>query len=252
VSVPGVYDPDADVVRYADGIPEWTHPGLAAELRTLGISHVTVDNDVNLAAVAERQLGSGQDEQGFALLWIDEGLGLALDTDGSLLRGATGIAGEVGYMPVRTDVRDRDGRPADFQGLVGGPAVRALAKTYGLRGRSTAELVSGAVAQRATAFLDELADRIAVGIAVIIAVADPAVVILGGSVGTAGGETLATLVGEATAKVSPLRARVIPSSVGPSPARSGAGHVASRTACDLLIPDHSVITSAQPSLKETS
>ena len=46
VSVPGVYDPDADVVRYADGIPEWTRPGLAAELRTLGFSHVTVDNDV--------------------------------------------------------------------------------------------------------------------------------------------------------------------------------------------------------------
>ena len=85
----------------------------------------------------------------------------------------------------------------------------------------------------------------------IIAVADPAVVILGGSVGTAGGEALADLVGEATARVSPLRARVIPSSVGPSPARRGAGHVASRTACDLLIPDHSATTSP-PSLKETS
>lgn len=252
VSVPGVYDPGADIVRYADGIPEWTRPGLAADLRRLDIAHVTVDNDVNLAAVAERQRGAGRDEQGFALLWIDEGLGLALDTDGALHRGATGVAGEIGYMPVRTDVRDREGRPADFQGLVGGAAVRALAKAHGLRGRSTADLLTAAVTQDADAFLEELAARIAVGIAVIVAVADPAVIVLGGSVGTAGGEALATRVDAATTRVSRLRARVIPSSVGSSPARSGAAHVASRAACDLLIPDLAPPTSTQTSLKETS
>ena len=110
VSVPGVYDADTDTVAYADGIPEWTRPGLAAALRRLDIGHVLVDNDVNLAAVAERHSGAGKDEQGFALLWIDEGLGLALDTNGALHRGATGVAGEIGYMPVRTELRDKDGR----------------------------------------------------------------------------------------------------------------------------------------------
>ncbi len=116
VSVPGVYDSTSDTVAYADGIPEWTRPGLAAGLRRLGIDHVLVDNDVNLAAVAERHGGAGQDEQGFALLWIDEGLGLALDTDGALHRGATGVAGEIGYMPVRTELRDQDGRPDRLSG----------------------------------------------------------------------------------------------------------------------------------------
>ena len=87
-------------------------------------------------------------------------------------------------MPVRTDVRDRDGRPEDFQGLVGGPAVRALAKTHGLRGRSTAELVSARSRRAPRPSSRSWPTAIAVGIAVIIAVADPAVVVLGGSVGT--------------------------------------------------------------------
>src|SRR5437588_54070 len=61
---------------------------------------VGVDNDVNLAAVAERRRGVAGGADSFALLWFGEGVGLAIDLGGTLLRGASGGAGEIGYVPL--------------------------------------------------------------------------------------------------------------------------------------------------------
>jgi predicted NBD/HSP70 family sugar kinase len=61
---------------------------------------VIAENDVNLAAMAERARGSAGDTDGFAFLWLSDGLGLAIDLNGELYRRATGKADEIGYMPV--------------------------------------------------------------------------------------------------------------------------------------------------------
>ena len=128
--------------------PRVDPPGLAAELRTLGIGHVTIDNDVNLAAVAERQQRFGPGRAG---------LRAPLDRRGPRPRprhrrrpctaAPPGSPARSATCPCAPTCAT--GRSAgDFQGLVGGPAVRALAKAHGLRGRSTSELVSGAVSAR--------------------------------------------------------------------------------------------------------
>ena len=59
-----------------------------------------VENDVNLAAVAEREVGRAVGVDDFVLLWADEGLGAAIVIDGRLHGGATGGAGEVGFLPL--------------------------------------------------------------------------------------------------------------------------------------------------------
>src|SRR5437868_2521849 len=61
---------------------------------------IVIENDVNLAAVAERHDGAAQDFDDFVLVWVDEGVGAAIVLGGQLLRGATGGAGEIGYMPL--------------------------------------------------------------------------------------------------------------------------------------------------------
>lgn len=60
---------------------------------------VRIENDVNLAALAERSAGAGAELSSFALFLLDEGLGAGIVIDGALHRGASGVAGEVMYLP---------------------------------------------------------------------------------------------------------------------------------------------------------
>jgi predicted NBD/HSP70 family sugar kinase len=196
--VPGVPDPRLQAISYADSVPQWETPGVLDRVRTaLGVP-VIAENDVNLAAMAERARGSAADTDGFALLWLSDGLGLAIDFNGELYRGATGKAGEIGYLPVLSP----DGAAGDLQALVGGPAVPELAQQAGITARTAGQAVRKAIAADSTEFLAALAQRLAIGVAAVAAVLDPQVVVLAGAVGTAGGQALCDLVTDALATAS--------------------------------------------------
>lgn len=206
LGVPGSYHERAEVIRYVD-VPGWSRPGLVGEIRTRLRTEVSADNDVNLAAVAERSRGIATDAESFALLWLgEEGLGLAIDLGGTLLRGARGGAGEIGYMPVGLPVTGEE--TPDFQELVGGPAIRDLAATHGIRAESGHAAVAAAVEAGADAFLEALAVRIAIGLAAVVAVLDPSLVVLSGEVGQAGGTALHEAVGAALRDLSVLETSV--------------------------------------------
>jgi predicted NBD/HSP70 family sugar kinase/DNA-binding transcriptional ArsR family regulator len=198
LGVPGSYDPGAGIIHHID-IPGFGRPGLVAELSERLGAAVQVDNDVNLAAIAERGRGVGAGDGSFALVWFGEGLGLAIDLGGHLLRGARGGAGEIGYVPVGFG-----GEPQDMQSLVGGPAVVELATEHGLTAAGPGEAVSTATAAGNTAFLDALAARVAQCVAAVAGVLDPPLIVLAGEVAQAGGEDLAERVRAALASVTPL------------------------------------------------
>ena len=225
ISVPGSYDAAHDQVRYADRVPDWTVPGITAAI-VGAFRHdvtVTLDNDVNLALVAER--GDEPRAGVTSLLWLGAGVGLATDMAGVLYRGVSGGAGEVGYIPVPGS--DARGGHPDFQDLVGGAAVLRLAREHGVSGRTAVAAVERAVETVATepgsvAFLDDLAARIALGLSVIVAVLDPGVVVLGGTVGRAGGPALASRTSKALRSSSRLRSAVVATAVAGDPALVGA------------------------------
>ncbi|MFD9075711.1 ROK family protein, partial [Streptomyces lasiicapitis] len=85
-----------------------------------------------------------------------------------------------------------------------------------------AALVPRAVEEGHAAFLDALADRVAIGAASVAAVLDPGCVVLGGELGRAGGEVLAGRVGERVAAMSPLRTEVRASALGGAAVLRGA------------------------------
>jgi predicted NBD/HSP70 family sugar kinase len=205
LGVPGSVHERAGVIRYVD-VPGWSRPGLIDEIRAALRTGVGVDNDVNLAAVAERSRGIAGEAESFALLWLgEEGLGLAIDLGGTLLRGAKGGAGEIGYMPVGLPEAASNGNSAavhDFHDLVSGTAIRELARRHGIDAATGHEAV--ATAKEHPAFLDELAVRIAVGLAAVVAVLDPPLVVLAGEVGQAGGTPLEEAVGAALRGLSVL------------------------------------------------
>lgn len=117
--------------------------------------------------------------------------------EGRLLRGATGGAGEIGYMPLPgaplSRGGDRSAAQADagggFQRLVGSPSVVELAREYGdPQVRTVAEALAHDEVRA------EVARRLATGIAAVVAVVDPRLVVLSGEVAQAGGEALRALV----------------------------------------------------------
>ncbi|HEV8562258.1 MAG TPA: ROK family protein [Actinophytocola sp.] len=221
IGVPGSYDERADTIHYTD-VPGWSRPGLIGEIRRRLRTEVSVDNDANLAAVAERTRGIATDAESFALLWLgEEGLGLAIDLGRTLLRGARGGAGEIGYMPVGLPSTER-GRAVvhDFHELVSGTAVLALAREHGISASSGAEAVAapGAHAE----FLAALATRVAVGLAAVIAVLDPPLIVLSGDVGQAAGAPLAEAVMVALRKLSVLQTTVAATGVSDDPVLLGA------------------------------
>jgi predicted NBD/HSP70 family sugar kinase len=208
LGVAGAYDSGAETIRHVD-VPGFSRPGLVPAIaRALG-THVGVDNDVNLAAVAERRRGVGREVDGFALLWLGEdGLGLAIDIAGTLIRGARGGAGEIGYMPLYSP--ESTHRKVDLQDLFGGAAILALGQDHGVSGPTPSGVVAAAAAapDAAGEFFTLLADRIAVGLAAVIAVLDPALVVLAGPVAQAGGHHLLTAVTGALLRAAPLESTV--------------------------------------------
>ena len=223
IGSPGVVDPQTGDPSLAVNLPAW-HEGALAALRGVLHKPVVIENDVNLAAMAERAAGAAAGADDFVLVWIGGGLGVATILGGRLHRGTAGAAGEIGYLPVHgaplhTDIR----HPASggFQALAGGSAVRALAAEYGFAAPTPAEAVQAAIAG-SEAFLDELAHRVAVGVASVCVVLDPGLVVLGGEVGRAGGAALAARVAADVAGICPARPRVVPTGVPDEPVLRGA------------------------------
>jgi predicted NBD/HSP70 family sugar kinase len=227
IGSPGVVDPQTGDPQLAVNLPAW-HEGALDALRDVLHQPVVIENDVNLAAMAERAAGAAAGTDDFVLVWLGVGLGLATMLGGRLHRGTAGAAGEIGYLPVHgaplhTDIR----HPASggFQWLAGGTAVRELAARYGFPASTPAEAVQAAVSSpsaESAAFLDDLAQRVAVGVASVCVVLDPGLVVLGGEVGRAGGIALASRVAAAVAAIWPSHPRVVPTGVPGEPVLRGA------------------------------
>ncbi len=230
IGTPGVLDPRTGDPRLVVDLPAW-HEGVLGALRSDLGRPVTLENDVNLAAMAERSVGAAAGAEDFVLVWLGLGLGLATVLGGRLHRGVGGAAGEIGYLPVPGMPLPEDlTHPATgaFQRLVGAQAVLQLAAEHGFEAPTAAASVAAAVravetaSDRAVDFLCELAVRVATGVAAISVVLDPGLVVIGGDVGRAGGSELAGRVAADIGRFCPAKPHVVPTSVSGNPVLRGA------------------------------
>ncbi|MET9421794.1 MULTISPECIES: ROK family transcriptional regulator [unclassified Streptomyces] len=223
VGAPGLIDPSTGELRDTTGLPAW-HRMLVAALQQRLPARVIVENETNLAAVAEQRLGAAGDRESFAFLWLGQGVGAGIVLDGRLRRGASGGAGEIGFLPVpgTAGIPSAVDCAGGFHSLAGAAAIRELGERYGLLGETAAGVVAAAVAKDRGDFLDALADRLALGAAAVAAVLDPGCVVLGGETGHAGGEALASRVESRVAALSPLPTQVRAGVLGDAAVLSGA------------------------------
>ncbi|MEH1165360.1 ROK family transcriptional regulator [Micromonospora sp. CPCC 205539] len=226
LGTPGLVDPGTGDITFAFNLPRW-HSGLLAALRDDLHTPVVFENDVNLAAVAEAQSGAAQGLSDFVLVWVGAGVGLAIMLGGRLHHGSSGAAGEIGYLPVPGAPIPRDvsrrAKPA-FQQLIGADSVRAVAREHGYPDADAADAVRAAVADGGAGgpMLDELARRLALGVASTCVVLDPPLVVLAGEVGQAGGAALADRVQDEVAAITLVRPRVLPTGLTEEPILHGA------------------------------
>ncbi|MCK8677797.1 ROK family transcriptional regulator [Streptomyces lichenis] len=235
IGTPGAFDPSTGRLRYASHLPGWHSPTLLREVAEALPMPVEYDNDVNLVAVAEQRAGIARGQGDFVLLWSAEGLGAALVLGGRLHRGFTGGAGEVGFLPVpgtelvRGVAQENGG---GFQRLAGAQTLPALARQLGVR-----EVPEGPYPEVAAALLARSAEadsgpyrelrgvyatRLATGLASLVAILDPALVVLAGGAVTAGGEPLRARVAAELAELAAARPRLVMGSVTDDPVLRGA------------------------------
>src|SRR3989440_2709318 len=223
---PGLVDPSTGDMSFAFDLPRWQR-GLLAALREDLKRTVVFENDVNLAAVAESYTGAAKGVDDFVLLWLDRGVGMAVMLGGKLHRGVSGAAGEIGYLPVAGAPVPRDvarRSKGGFKELAVAEAVRAVAREHGFRAGNAQEAVRAAVNAGTTGgpVLDELARRLALGLSAACLVLDPALVVLAGEVGLAGGGAPAHRGQQEGAAVAPgtPRGGVSGGPTGPGPPRA--------------------------------
>jgi predicted NBD/HSP70 family sugar kinase len=240
IGAPGLIDPVTGELRDTTGLPPW-HRSLVAALQERLPARVLVENETNLAALAEQRLGAARNRDTFVYLWLSQGIGAALFLDGKLRRGASGGAGEIGFLPVpgTAALPSAVDCSGGFHSVAGFDAIRVLGDEYGIKAGRSPEPPAVAIVREAVAtgrgdFLDALAHLLALGGAAIAAVLDPGCVVLGGEVGHAGGAELAARVEARLAELSPLRTEVRAGTLGGAAVLSGALLTAREAAQDEL------------------
>ncbi|MFF2545513.1 ROK family protein [Kitasatospora sp. NPDC058063] len=234
IGTPGVWDEQRRGVRYASSLPGWGRPGLFDRIgEGLGTA-VSVANDANLAALGEYTLGAGRGSRMFAYLLVGTGLGLGVVKDGELLLGAHGALGEIGLVPLP----GRPGEPgATIEQDAAADAVVRAARDFGLDGEpATRQLTAKQVFERARAgepaavrAVEREAERLAYAVAVLSAVLDPDLVVLGGGIGSSADLLLEPLE-QALHRLAPMRPTLAPSLLGEEAVLLGAVSTALETA----------------------
>ncbi|SCL49984.1 ROK family transcriptional regulator [Micromonospora chersina] len=133
---------------------------------------VVVDNDVNWAALAERDSVGAEQLRDFAYLYLGDGLGCAIVNDGQVRRGRTGLTGEIAHVVTAGP---------------GGRAVRfiELFEELGLRLNGSTAIDTGRLLASSAATQETIGTAVSGVVAAVIALADPQEVVVGGSWGPA-------------------------------------------------------------------
>ena len=233
LGVPGVLDTASATLQLTTpNIPGLEGRAFADDLRErLGVP-VTIENDVNLAAVGERWVGVARGVDDFAFLSIGTGMGMGLVLGGELHRGNHGAAGEVDWalagLSEEVDPSAEGVAMLAAELKSGGSFETSLAPPYDAREVFAAARRGDRLARTV---VDEVARRIAAHVSPIAAVADPALVVLGGGLGT-NGDLLLDPVRRLLGEWLPFAPRVEISSLGEAAVLMGALAIGLRAALD--------------------
>lgn len=237
ISSPGPVDPVAGVILDPPNLgPTFRGTPLAALVgEALGLP-AFLDRDTQVAALAEGRFGAAAGCADFVYVTISTGIGGAIVSDGRLLRGPDGTAGELGHLMV-----DRGGAPCGcgvrghLEGIASGSGMARSARAAAERGES--DLLAALVREHglalggrevaaaaeagdpvAAAILAGARDAFAVTCVSLVDVFNPSLIVVGGSVATGQGEQMLAPARAAVAagafRRPGARVRIVPAALG--------------------------------------
>jgi glucokinase len=177
IGAPGPILYEEGLVMEAPNLPGWKRVNIKKVLHQEFHVPVFVDNDANCAALAELKFGAGRGHKNFVYITVSTGVGGGIIIDGKLYRGAMGAAGEFGHMII-----DSKGYKCGC-GNVG--CLEAQASGSAIKKRTGMDAISVELAARqgdakAIKAIEITAHYMAIGIANLVNIFNPELVIVGG------------------------------------------------------------------------
>ena len=193
VGAPGVIHSDTGVVIKSPNFPDWNEVPLKKKLEQgIGIP-VFVENDANAAAFGEHRRGAGKDAGSLIFITLGTGVGGGIILNGGIWHGADGMAGEIGHMTILPDGRicgcGNHGcleMYASSRGIIMSYSEALVREgVVGPPGEITSEMIYDAAEngdQRAVAVMEQMGRSLGIGIANLINIFNPEMVVIGGGV----------------------------------------------------------------------
>lgn len=184
---PGPFDYEAGVISFSPNIADLAGKPLVADLQTALEAEVLLENDANAAAYAEHRLGAARGSSSSVFITVSTGIGAGIIIGNRIVRGANGLAGEIGHMSILPGAAiGTDGHAGTLETLASGRALARDASYIYSRDTSTAELFALAHSgdSLATTITTHAADQIGLSIANLVKIIDPERFVFGGSVVT--------------------------------------------------------------------
>jgi glucokinase len=223
IGVAGFVDFASGSVTFSPNLV-YDDPDIAAALSARFAEPVVVDNDANAAVWGERSFGAARGHDDVALLTLGTGIGSGFIVDGRLLRGSSGAGAEFGHVVVDPTGPDCPcGLKGCLERFASGGAIGAWGREEAAQRPGTKiaevaggpELITGEHVSRAAAFGDETALAIlrragrflGIGLANLVNVFDPEIIVLAGSATEAGEPFLGVARDELARRLAAQRRR---------------------------------------------
>jgi len=184
IGLPGLIDPPAGVVKFLPNIPGWKNVPLKKLLEKHTGIPVFLENDVNMISLGEWKFGAGRGLKDIVCITLGTGVGGGLILDGRLYRGAGGVAGEVGHIPVNEEgPKCNCGGRACLENYVGNQYLNAqAAKRFGRKEITMRDVgdLARAGNKKAIAFWEDVAVHLANGLTGVVNLLNPTHIVVGG------------------------------------------------------------------------
>ncbi|WP_334074336.1 MULTISPECIES: ROK family transcriptional regulator [Paenibacillus] len=189
IGVPGLVDETSRVISAPN--LGWDNVDLAGALAAEFGGNLHIDNEANAGAIGEKLYGAGRDSQNLIYLSIGVGIGSGIIVGGALYRGTSNFSGEVGHMTVAEDgPLCRCGNRGCWETLASEKALLDRAAGVWKDNTPGLEQILAAGKQgdkQALDLLNEIGSQLGVGLANLVNILNPELIVIGNRLSLAGG-----------------------------------------------------------------